>query len=383
MSNCILVLTTSRADYGFLCPLLDKLRDDNSITLKLAVCGSHLSKEFGETVSEIEDDGRIIDVRYKTVVTDNESTSQSFSLAVIGFSKAIDQVKPDLIFLPGDRYEVLAAATAALFAKVPVAHYAGGQITEGAWDDSIRHAVTKLSHMHFTSTNEYKNRIIQLGEDPEHVFVTGSLGLDNILSLQRFSREYMEKELNFKFGSQSALVTFHPVTLDDESSNQQLIQLLEALDMFPKLNLLFTMPNVDEGSRELIATLKNYIKSRPRSILVPSLGRVRYLSALNIVDVVIGNSSSGIIETPSFAIPTVNIGDRQKGRIRAQSIIDCDSSKADVTQAIKLAFSHSFRSDLDGMTNPYGDGKAASRIHSVLRKSLPISLLRKYFYNIN
>lgn len=384
MGRRILVLTTSRADYGFLCPLLDLLMADDEIDLKLAVCGSHLSKEFGETVDEIEADARPAGIRFETVVSGENSTARSLALATSGFGEAISQFRPNLVFLPGDRYEILAAAGAALVSRIPVAHYAGGQLTEGAWDDAIRHAVTKLSHLHFTATEPYRQRIIQMGEDPGRVFVSGSLGLDNILSVEYWSREKLERNLNFNFGMCSALITFHPATLEAESPEYQLAELLAGLDSFPDLRLLFTQPNVDEGGRALGLAIEKYVMARPgRAMLVPSLGRTRYLSALRVVDMVIGNSSSGIIEAPSFGIATVNIGDRQQGRIRSAGVIDCPPRRVAIAAAIDKALNREFRATLAGAANPYGDGHAASRIHAVLRDFPLENLIRKHFYDIN
>lgn len=357
---------------------------DNGIDLELAVCGSHLSEEFGETIQEIEADARPIGFRFETVVPGKDTTARSLALATSGFAEVISRFRPDLVFLPGDRYEILAAASAALVSRVPVAHYAGGQLTEGAWDDPIRHAVTKLSHLHFTATEPYRQRIIQMGEDPCRVFVSGSLGLDNILSVEYWPREKLERDLNFNFGTRSALVTFHPATLETELPEQQIAELLAALDNFPDLRLLFTQPNVDEGGRAIGQAIQKYIMARSeRAMLVPSLGRTRYLSALRVVDMVIGNSSSGIIEAPSFGIATVNIGDRQQGRIRSASIIDCLSRREAIVDAINKALDREFRATLTGTANPYGDGHAASRIHAVLRDFPLENLIRKHFYDMN
>ena len=384
MRRRILALTTSRADYGFLSPLFDAISSDTIIDLKLAVCGSHLSPDFGGTVREIEADGRPVAARFATVLPEGEATARSLALATTGFAEAIAYLKPDLIFLPGDRYEVLAAASAALVAKVPVAHYGGGQLTEGAWDDAIRHAITKLSHLHFTATETYRQRIIQMGEDPASVFVSGSLGLDNVLSAKLWPREKIEHDLGFSFGFKSALVTFHPATLDAEPPEHQLEELLAALDMFPGLRLLFTQPNVDEGGYAMSRAIRKFTDARPgRTLLVPSLGRVRYLSVLRVVDTVVGNSSSGIIEAPSFGIATVNIGDRQQGRIRATSVLDCPPRREAIAAALTKALDPAFRGTLADISNPYGDGHAAGRICRVLRDFPLENLLRKRFHDLD
>lgn len=384
MSRRILLLTTSRADYGFLCPLLDLLQADREIDVKLAVCGTHLSREFGATIEEIEADRRPVAARFDTVLSEGESTAYSIALATRGFADAIGEVRPDLVFLPGDRYELLGAASAALVARVPVAHYGGGQCTEGAWDDVVRNAVTKMAHVHFTATETYRRRLLQMGENGAHVFVSGSLGLDNILSVEPWSRERLEKDLGFDFGAHSVLVTFHPATLDVDPPEHQLEQLFQALDDFPSLKLLFTQPNVDEGGWKLTRRIREFVEARPgRSILVPSLGRVRYISALKIVDAVVGNSSSGIIEAPSAGIPTVNIGDRQQGRIRAGSVLDCPPDRQAIAGALGRAFDPGFRAAAARVKNPYGDGHAAQRIHEVLRDIPLDNLLRKRFFEIH
>lgn len=384
MRRRILFLTTSRADYGFLCPLLDVLRDDAQIDSRLAVCGTHLSGEFGATITEIEADARRVAARFDTVLPEGEPIAYSIALATRGFADAINRLRPDLVFLPGDRYEILGAASAALLAKVPIVHYGGGQCTEGAWDDAVRNAVSKMAHVHFTATETYRNRLLQMGENPAHVFVSGSLGLDNILSIVPWSRERLESDLGFEFGIHSALITFHPATLDVDPPERQLMQLFQALDDFPSLRLLFTQPNVDEGGWELTRLIRDFVDARPgRAILVPSLGRVRYISALKVVDVVVGNSSSGIIEAPSTGIATVNIGDRQLGRIRADSVLDCPPEKEAISLALRRALDSGFRASLAGTKNPYGDGHAARRIHQVLRTIPLANLLRKHFFDID
>ena len=384
MSRRILVITTSRADYGLLCPLLDALAGDPDIDVQLAACGSHLAPDFGETVQEIEADGRHVAVRFPTVLPEGEPMANSLALATRGAGGAIARLDPDIVLLPGDRYEILAAASAALVARVPVAHYGGGQLTEGAWDDAIRHAVTKLSHLHFTATESYRQRIVQLGENPAHVFVSGSLGLDNIARAELWSREALERDLGFSFGSESALVTFHPATLEAESPGRQVNELLEALDAFPEMRLVFTQPNADEGGRAVARAIREFVDDRrERCLMVMSLGRTRYLSALRIADFVIGNSSSGIIEAPSFGIPTVNIGDRQRGRIRAATILDCPPERSAIAAAIARACDPAFRAGLVGAVNPYGDGRAAGRIHRVLREFPLDNLLRKQFHDID
>ncbi len=279
--------------------MLDILQDEAQIDAKLAVCGTHLCGEFGATISEIEADARPVAARFDTVLPEGEPIAYSIALATRGFADAIGQVRPDLVFLPGDRYEILGAASAALLAKVPVVHYGGGQCTEGAWDDAVRNAVSKLAHVHFTATETYRNRLLQMGENPAHVFVSGSLGLDNILSIEPWSRERLESDLGFDFGGQSALITFHPAALDVDPPEHQLAQLFQALDDYPALKLLFTQPNVDEGGWSLTRLIRDFVDARRgRAILVPVAGARSLHTALKNVDAVVGNSSGAASSKP-------------------------------------------------------------------------------------
>ena len=382
MKKKITVLTTSRADYGFLCPLLNKIEKEKTLELKLIVCGSHLSDKHGKTVTEIIKDKRKIHYKYKTLLNSKTSTSQSMELAIKGFSEAIDRTRPDLIFLPADRYEILAAASVALVKKIPVAHYAGGQLTEGAWDNSIRHAVTKLSQIHFVATKLCKKRLMQMGEDPSKIIITGSLGIENIKKMNFIKKEKLEKIINFKFGKKSALVTIHPETLGKHSPKSIVINLLEALKHFKDINLLFTIPNADEGNKIIIKKIKKFVNQKAnKSTFIPSLGRKFYLSSMNLVDFVVGNSSSGIIETPSFKIPTINIGDRQKGRIKSQSIIDCKSLKGEIIKSIRKCYNIKFLKKLEKIKNPYGEGNSSEKIIKVIKNITLDNILTKKFYD--
>ena len=383
MKKKVAILTTSRADYGFLCPLLDRWKKEKKIISKLIVCGSHLSKRHGYTINEIIKDKRKIDFKFKTIQNRKTKTETSIQLVIKGFTKAIDKIKPDLIFLPADRYEILAAAYVALVKKIPIAHYAGGQITEGAWDNSIRHAVTKLSHIHFASTKNCKKKLIQMGEQPSKIFVTGSLGLENIRKIKFFSKKEIENKINFSLGKNLVLITFHPETLEKKSTSEKIKNLIQALKNFKELNYIFTSPNLDQGNEIIINEIKKFTKDNYKTtIFIPSLGKNLYLSLMRQAKLIIGNSSSGIIETPSFKIPTINIGDRQKGRIKCKNIIDCSNSKKEIIKSIKKSLNKKFISSLKNIKNPYGDGNTSEKITFVIRKILLNNLIKKKFYEI-
>ena len=383
MKRKIAILTTSRADYGFLCPLLDGMKNQKTLETKLIVCGSHLSKKYGKTINEIIKDKRKIHFKFKTLLNSKILTSKSMEMVVKGFSAALDKINPDLIFLPGDRYEILAAASVALVKKIPVAHYAGGQLTEGSWDNSVRHAVTKLAQIHFVATKTCKKRLIQMGERPSKIFVTGSLGVENIKKIKLIKREALEKIINFKFGKKSALVTIHPETLGRHSSKSITTSIIDALKYFKDINLLFTMPNVDEGNKIIADSILKFVNQKPhRATLVPSLGRKIYLSSMNLVDFVIGNSSSGIIETPSFKIPTINVGDRQKERIRSKSIIDCEPQKSKIINSIQKCYEKKFITKLKKIQNPYEGKNTSENIIQIIRKISLGQILNKKFYDI-
>jgi len=376
----ILLFTSSRADYGFLCPLLDALSSDSAFEPLLLVCGSHLSEQHGMTVDEIRGDGRVIHACFDTLCPE---PAETIALTCTAVAQSLAELRPDMLLLPGDRFELLGAASAALVARIPVIHYAGGQLTAGAWDDAVRHAVSKLSHLHFTACESYRQRIIQMGEEPDRVFVSGSLGLDNVLSMPRLSRAELQDQLGFTLNAPLALVTFHPATNDDGDPAEQAEELLAALDATPDLHTIITLPGADPGSEVIARKMEAYAGKNPeRSLMVKSLGRKRYISALSCVDVVIGNSSSGLIEVPSFHIPTVNVGNRQQGRICASSVLHCPPRRHSISQAISRALTPEFRQSLAGVTNPYGDGMAAQRILAVLRRTNHKRLLNKLFHDL-
>lgn len=379
--NKICIITGSRAEYGLLFPLMNILHKDSEVEMKLIVTGSHLSPEFGMTVNQILSDGFIVDERIEMLLSSDSpvAISKSMGLAIIGFGEAFARLKPEIIVLLGDRYEILCAASAALIARIPVAHLHGGERTEGAYDESIRHAVTKLSHVHFASLEEYRKRILQLGENPERVFTVGAIGIDNIRNKTLLSKKTLSENLRISFKKNNFLVTFHPETLEIREAKQQGEILLNALLAFEDTFIVFTKANADTGGRIINKCIDLFVEANPkRSAVFSSLGQERYLSLVKVCNVVIGNSSSGIIEVPSMKVPTVNIGDRQKGRIKARSVIDCPIVKDSIVAAIKKALSSEFQSMLVDMENPYGDGKTAERIANVL-KTVPLDIKKPFF----
>ena len=386
MRKKICVVTGSRADYGLLYPLLRKIRSSGAFRLQVVATGMHLSRKYGLTFREIEKDGFRIDEKVDMLLPGDtpEYISRSVGLGCAGFGGTFARLKPDLVVVLGDSFVIFSAAISAFIAKIPIAHIHGGELTEGAMDDAFRHSITKMSLLHFTSTAEYRKRVIQLGESPERVFNVGALGIDNIRMITPLSKKELEKELDLGFEKKVALVTFHPATLDAGDAGKQFRELLRALDAFSGLNLVFTMPNADPGSEKIYKLIGAYVKNNPgKARSFASLGRLKYLSVLKHADVIIGNSSSGIIEAPSFGKPTVNIGSRQQGRIRADSVIDCDPVWSDITRAIRKALSVSFAEFCRSVENPYGDGRTARRIVKALIKNTgkPRSL-NKRFYDI-
>lgn len=381
----VCVVTGSRAEYGLLSGLMREIEAEETLQLQVIATNMHLSPEFGLTYKEIESDGFRIDRKVEMLLSSDtpNGTAKSVGLATIGFADAYETLKPDIIVLLGDRYEIIAAASAALFYKIPVAHLHGGEITEGAYDDALRHAITKMSHLHFTSTEAYRKRVIQLGECPERVFYVGGLGVENIKKISLLSKEELEKEISMSLGDQSFLITYHPVTLEHSTAEEQCRHLLDALEEYPDYNLIFTLPNSDTDGRVIIRLINDFVKKHPnRSVVFPSLGLRRYLSALKYVNAVLGNSSSGILEVPSFGIPTLNIGDRQKGRLAAASVIHCGVTTAEISRGIKTVVSESVKQVARSVKNPYEKSATARQIVEVLR-SFPLqNLVRKSFYDL-
>ena len=384
MKRKICVVTGTRADYGLLYWLMKEINLDSELKLQIIATGMHLSPEFGLTYKEIEKDFKI-DKKIEMLLSSDTAIgiSKSMGLAQISFAETYEDLKPDIIVLLGDRYEIFSAGSAALIANIPVAHLHGGETTEGAFDESIRHSITIMSHLHFTAAEEYKNRVIQLGEHPSRVFNVGGMGIENIKRLKLLSRDEFEESINFKLNKKNILVTFHPVTLENSSAKEQFQELLDAIDELEDTNIIFTKANSDTNGRIINQMCDEYVLKNPnKSICFTSLGQLRYLSALQYVDAVVGNSSSGLIEAPSFKIGTINIGDRQKGRLKAKSIIDCDSLKSSILQAFEKLYSEEFESILINTNNPYGDGCASERIIKELKKVDLKNILKKSFYDL-
>ena len=378
----ICAITGSRAEYGLLSGLMRAIKEDESLELQVIATNMHLSPEFGLTYKEIERDGFFINKKVEMLLSSDtaNATTKSVGLATIGFADAYEDLKPDMIVVLGDRYEILAAVSAALFYKIPVAHLHGGEITEGAYDDCIRHAITKMSHLHFTSTEEYRQRVIQLGEDPKRVFNVGAPGIENIKKVPLMDKKELESTLDgFTLNDKTILITYHPVTLENSTAEEQIQNLLSALDEYPDIKIIFTLPNSDTNGRVIIKLINEYVsKHQEKAIAYHSLGLKRYLSTLQFVKAVVGNSSSGIIEVPSFGIPTLNIGDRQKGRIAADSVINSGTSKKDILEGLDKVLN----SEHTEIHNPYEGKNTTSDILHVL-KTYPIEgLIQKTFYNL-
>jgi GDP/UDP-N,N'-diacetylbacillosamine 2-epimerase (hydrolysing) len=380
----ICVVTGTRADYGLLRWLMDLIDRDPSLRLQVVATGMHLSTDFGLTYREIERDGFRIDRKLEILSSDDSSLGITTSVGngIIAFAHAFAELTPDIVLVLGDRFEIMAAATAAMFAGLPIAHLHGGEVTEAAFDEAIRHSITKMSHLHFVAAEPYRQRVIQLGEPPHRVFLTGGLGVDTIQRTRLFGRQDLEREIDFKFGERNLLVTFHPATLEKSSPSHQMRELLKALESLEETKLIFTMPNADTGSRELINMIENFVDYHSNAKAFTSLGQKRYLSCMSQVDGVVGNSSSGIAEAPSFKKGTVNIGDRQRGRLKAGSIIDCEPSCKSIQAAIERLYSDEFQNSLKFVTNPYGVGGASERVVEILREVDLSSIIKKEFFDL-
>ena len=364
----VCVITGSRAEYGLLRWVMQGLKDSEQIRLQTVVTGMHLSPEFGSTWQAIVDDGLSIDWKVDMLLGSDSAVgvTKSMGLATVGFADAFAHLAPDLVVILGDRFEILAAASAALLAGIPIAHLHGGELTEGAYDDAIRHALTKMAHLHFTAAEPYRARVIQMGEDPARVWCTGGFGLDGVVKLHRMTRPELEESLGLSLGEQALMITFHPETASGASPRAQMAELLAALEE-TAAQLIFTMPNADNEGRVLFAMIEDFVARHPdRSCVHTSLGQRRYLSALAQVDAVVGNSSSGLIEAPAFGKGTVNIGARQDGRLRAASVVDCAADRGAIVQAIAQVLTPGFRAGLAEQTNPYGEGGASARTVSII-----------------
>lgn len=382
----VVILTATRAEYGLLKPLIRKLDSEKDIEMSLAVTGAHLSSEFGMTIREIEEDCIHIAKRIEILLSSDTSVSlsKSMGLAIISFAEYFDEYKPDALVVLGDRYEALAVCCAAMNARIPIFHLHGGETTEGVIDEAVRHSITKMSYLHFTSTEIYRHRVIQLGESPDRVFNTGALGVENVLGTELLSLEELEEAIGYKLGKTYAVGTFHPATLEDSTAENQIWELLNALSKHPNIRYLFTKANADIDGRIINNLLSKYAKEHENFFLVDSLGMKWYLSALKYATFVIGNSSSGLIEVPSFHIPTINIGDRQKGRIAGETVIQCKPVAEAIDKAIKLALTDSFRNNAVKAVNPYGDGDTSGRIVTIMRDFLLKDKIdiKKRFYDI-
>jgi len=380
----ICIITGSRAEYGLLYWLIKEVQADKDLRLQLIATGMHLSLEFGLTYKEIEKDFKI-DKKIDMNLSSDTSLgiSKSMSIAQTLFSKAYNELKPDIVIVLGDRYEIFCAVSAAMISQIPIAHIHGGEITEGSWDDSIRHCITKMAHIHFAATKDYKNRVIQLGEEPNRVFNIGGMGIENIKKLKLLDKNQFESSINFKLNKKNMLITFHPVTLEKNTSRKQFKELLNAINELDDTNFIFTKTNSDLNGRPINQMIDEYINKNPhKSVGFISLGQLRYLSALKHVDAVVGNSSSGLIEAPSFKIGTINIGDRQKGRIKAKSVIDSLPIKKNLIKSFKKIYSSKFQKILNSVKNPYDKGSTSKKIIKVLKNAKIRNILKKTFYDI-
>lgn len=382
----ICIVTGTRAEYGLLKPLIEKVNDSEETELHLVVTGMHLSEEYGLTYREIEEDGYPVTAKIEMLLSSDTAVgvTKSMGVALIGFADYFEAHRPDIAVLLGDRYEMMTAAVAAMTARIPIAHIHGGELTEGAIDDAIRHSITKMSHLHFTATKEYRNRVIQLGEQPRNVYCVGALGIENALSLPLMSREELEESLGISFRHPTVMVTYHSVTLEDMTSQQQFKNILEVIDRHREFYVIFTGANADPCGRIINRMIDGYVaQNSGRCAAFASLGQLRYLSALQFCDLVMGNSSSGIIEVPSFGIPTINIGDRQKGRVSAASVIHCENGVEDIECAFDRAMSEKFRAEIKNQENPYEGKNPSGQIFDVIVKALDEGIdIKKNFYDV-
>ena len=381
------IMTGTRAEYGLLKPLMQEINKDNDLELYLIVSGMHLSPEFGMTYKEIEEDGFEINAKVEMLLSSDSPAgiSKSIGLGVIGFADEFQRADLDMLILLGDRYEALSAAISAMVMRIPIAHLHGGGLTEGAIDEGIRHSITKMSYLHFTSTEQYRNRVIQLGENPERVFYVGALGVENIKKINLMTKEELERSIHFEIDENTVVVTYHPVTLENNTVEEQFLNLLKVLDRNPKIRMIFTKANADTNGRIVNELIDKYAaQNSERACAFMSLGQKRYLSALKYCRIVIGNSSSGIIEAPSFGKPIINIGDRQKGRICADSVINCGYTQQEIQQAMETALTEEFENKARNCRNPYEKENTAANIISVIKDYLLNDKikLKKGFYDI-
>jgi GDP/UDP-N,N'-diacetylbacillosamine 2-epimerase (hydrolysing) len=384
MKRKICVITGSRAEFGLLRWVMQGIQDDPDLVLQVIATGMHLSPEFGLTYREIESEGFKIDHKVEMLTSSDTPVgiAKSMGLGLIGFADALNELSPDLIVVLGDRFEIFAAVSAALVARIPVAHLHGGETTEGAMDEALRHSITKMSHLHFVAAQAYRQRVIQLGEQPERVFLVGGLGVDTIKRTKLLDRAALEASLDFKFGKKNLLITFHPVTLESATATAQMGELLAALSALVDTQLIFTMPNADTDGRALIKLVEQFVTQHPNARAYTSLGLLRYLSCIAQVDGLVGNSSSGLAEVPSFKKGTVNIGDRQRGRLMAASVIHCEPIRQQIESALAELYSTDFQRRLNEVRNPYGEGGASEKIVTTLKNFDLHDIAKKTFYDL-
>ncbi len=380
----ICVVTGTRAEYGLLYWLMKDIESDAALELQLIVTGMHLSPEFGLTYKEIEKDFKI-DKKIEMLLSSDTpiGISKSMGLAQISFAEAYEELNPDILIVLGDRYEIFSAVSSAMIARIPIAHISGGELTFGAFDEAIRHSITKMSHIHFVATNEYKQRVKQLGEHPKRIFNVGGMGIENIKRLKLLSKEEFEKSINFKLTKQNIIVTFHPVTLENATSKLQFQNLLDAIDTLNDTNIIFTKANSDTDGRIINNMIDRYVQDNShKSVCFTSLGQLRYLSALQYVDAMVGNSSSGLAEAPSFKIGTINIGDRQKGRMQSRSVINTNTSTSSIKNAITKLYSNEFQNSLSNVVNPYYQENSVLNIIEILKNIELQDILKKEFQDM-
>jgi GDP/UDP-N,N'-diacetylbacillosamine 2-epimerase (hydrolysing) len=384
MKRKICVVTGSRADYGLLKLVMKGIKVDPDLALQIIATGMHLSPTYGLTYKEIEGDGFVIDYMVESLLLSDTPAdiAQATAKSMMGCAKAFGELEPDLVLILGDRFEILAAATAAVLARIPIAHIHGGEVTVGAYDEAFRHSITKMANIHFVATEEYRRRVIQLGENPSSVHFVGGLGVDAIRHLNFLSKDEIEQTLGIKFSSKSLLVTFHPSTLEELTPIEQVNELLAALIERPEIMLIFTMPNADTGGLEIMEQINKFVKERSNAYSFKSLGQQQYLSCMAQVDGILGNSSSGILEAPSLKVGSINIGTRQLGRVQSESVINCVINKEHITSSIDKLYSRGFQLVLDNCTSPYGEGGASNKIIKMLREYKLDGISRKVFYDL-
>jgi GDP/UDP-N,N'-diacetylbacillosamine 2-epimerase (hydrolysing) len=378
----ICVVTGTRAEYGLLYWLIKSIKDDPKLELQIIATGMHLSHEFGLTYKEIENDGFHINCKIEMLLSADtpSAISKSTGMGLIGFADAYNGLNPDIVVVLGDRFEILAASIAALYAKIPIAHIHGGETTMGAFDEAIRHSITKMAWWHFVAADEYYKRVVQLGEDPKRVINVGGLGVDAIRKARLLTKKELMSKTGIKFGNKNLLITYHPVTLEKQTSQKHFKSLLNVLG---DINLIFTMPNADSDGRIIKSMIDEFVSSHSeRAMAFTSMGHLNYLSALQFVDGVVGNSSSGLMEAPTFNIGTINIGDRQKGRLKAKSVINCEPTKESIQNAVDTLYSENFQKMLQSVVNPYGEEDSTEKIMDLLKNKPIPEETKKEFYDL-